>query len=482
MVNRTGTLSRFVIFAAVVMLLPAALFAQTSPTAPQIVTINGDPLKINVAADGSFQVFNAAVPGNGQIFPTGCNFGDMGVFADINGNLFAPNFTAHTCGTATGSLGASTPWHTNSISQVQGSGNGPSPFTVVVSLSAPGTGVSLTLTVTYVNGDNFFRMRKVFTSQGNRTVKVWLGADIFLASSDAGIFFFEPSLHAPGGVDCPTPPTYHILLIPTQPAQADHIEDDGFATIWTHIGQRHLNDNVTPAGCVDNGAALEWDNALTPGVSSVIIQSAVSFGSIPTNLAIAPFFVSVVPNAVSMIPGQSATFTVTTAHNSDTDFNSTIDLSLDNPPPGITATFANPHIPAPGDGTTTMTLNLSGDIFPQTYTVTIIGTGGDGTVEGAAVTVDVICDPPVLLTINNPRSQTVKRGQTVTLTVSPEQPGTFKFQWFSGHAGFTSTPIANATSASFTTPPINVTSEFWVRVSDACGTIDSQTATIIPIQ
>ena len=79
MVNRTGGLSRFVIFAAIAMLFPAALLAQAA-TAPQIVTINGDPLKINVAADGSFQVFNAAVPGSGQIFPTGCNFGDMGVF------------------------------------------------------------------------------------------------------------------------------------------------------------------------------------------------------------------------------------------------------------------------------------------------------------------------------------------------------------------------------------------------------------------
>src|SRR5205807_466576 len=149
---------------------------------------------------------------------------------------------------------------------------------------------------------------------------------------------------------------------------------------------------------------LEWDNALTPGVTSVTLQSAVSFGSIPQNLAVAPFFVSIDPVAVSMIPGQSATFNVTVAHNPDTDFNSAIDLSLADPPPGITA----------------------------------------------------------------------------TLGVSPETPGTFKYQWYAGHAGFSSTPIAGANSSTFTTPAINSTSEFWVRISDACGTIDSQTATVTP--
>ena len=88
---------------AVAVLVPAVAFGQTAPSGPQIVTINGNPLKINVAADASFQVFNSAVPGSGQIFPTSCQYGDMGVFADINGTLFAPALRTHTCGTATGS-------------------------------------------------------------------------------------------------------------------------------------------------------------------------------------------------------------------------------------------------------------------------------------------------------------------------------------------------------------------------------------------
>jgi len=479
MVSRSGVFSRFVLFAAAIaLILPAALFAQT-PSGPQIVTIEGDPLKINIAADGSFQVFNAAVPGRGQIFPTGCNYGDMGIFADINGTLFAPAFGSHTCGTATGGLGTTTAWTPRSISNVQGAGEGPSPYTVTVSLA--GNGVSVVMTITYVNGDNFFRIRTSLSSTGNRTVRLFLGADIYLASSDAGVFFFEPTLHAPGGVDCQVPATYHILLIPTNPAQANHIADNTYSNIWAQIGARRLNDNVTPTSCVDNGAALEWDNVLTAGVTSATIQSAVSFGSIPTNLSVAPFFVTVEPTAVSALPGQSFVFNVTTAHNPETDFNSNIDLTLDGPT-GMTATFTNPHIPAPGDGTSKMTLTLAPDVFPATYRgVTVIGTAGSGEVEGAAITVDVVCDPPVLLTANNPQSQTVKRGQTVTLHVTPEVGSAFTYQWYNGHAGFTSTPIANSNSPNFTTPAINTTQEFWVRISDACGTIDSQTATIIPV-
>ena len=48
MVSRTGSLSRIVIFAAIA-LLPVTLFAPAA--APRIVTIQGDPLKLNIAAD-----------------------------------------------------------------------------------------------------------------------------------------------------------------------------------------------------------------------------------------------------------------------------------------------------------------------------------------------------------------------------------------------------------------------------------------------
>ncbi len=470
MVSRRNSLLRILI--AVSVLLPVAALAQQAPTGPTIATINGNPLKINVAADASFQVFNAAVPGHGQIYPTGSQFGDMGVFANIGGTLFAPNFGSHGT-TATGGLGTYTPWSQSSISQVQGDGSSSAPFTVTVNVNAGGTGVSLSMVVTYVNGSNFFRVKNQFG--GSRTMKVFLGADIYLASSDAGVFFVEPTLHAVGGVDCANPPTYHILLIPLTPA--NRFSANTYSSIWTQIGHGQLDNNDIPAGCVDNGAALEWDDIPAPAT----INTAVSFGEIPSAASFLPLFITVDPDFVSLFPGQSAVFTVTSGHNPDSDFNSPVELSAPNVPIGMTATFDHTTIPAPGDGTAKMTLQLSGDVFPATYRgISVVGSGGD-TTAGASVTVEVVCDPPFILALNNPKSQTVKRGQTVKLSVKSDGSGPFTYQWFSGHAGFTSTPIPNSNSATFTTPAINGVQEFWVRVTDACGTADSQTATLTPV-
>jgi hypothetical protein len=476
MVSRTSSLLRILI--ATAALLPGVMFGQT-PTGLVFKTIEGDPLKINVAADASFQVYNSAVPGRGQAFPSGCIYGDMGVFANIGGTLFAPSFGSHTCGTATGGLGAFTPWTKVSISEVIGAGEGPSPFTVTVNVRAGDTGVSMNMIVTYVNGDNFFRLRKTFTSAGNRSMKVFVGADIYLGGSDAGIFFVEPTLHAPGGTDCGNPPTYHILFIPINPTPASRLTTATYSSVWQQIGLGVLNNNDRPGGCVDNGAAIQFDNVLRPGMQTATVQSAISFGSIPRIEGLGPFVVRVDPDFAQLNPGETAVFNITVGHNAETEFNSPIELSTPNLPEGMTATFDRTTIPAPGDGTARLTVHLAPDIFPATYRgISVLGTGG-GSALGAAFTIEILCDPPVILALNNPRSQSVKRGNTVKLSVKAEgSPATY--QWYQGHAGFTSTPIPNSNSAELTTTAINTNQEFWVRVSNACGTVDSQTAMITP--
>jgi hypothetical protein len=229
----------------------------------------------------------------------------MGVFVRIGTTLYAPNFGMHPCGSATGGLGASTAWTPVSLSSVTGSGTSADPFTVTVVGDAGATGLRLTMRVTYVNGDNFFRENFAFTSS-SATVNfnVYTGADIFLAASDSGVPFYDTTSGSPGGKDCGSPPTYTILFIPLTPANA--YTGNRFSVVWSQIGSGTLPSTIS-TGCQDNGAALEWSNRTVSPSSPLTIQTATSFGTIPT---IAQFRVDTV-TPPSGNPGQMLTVVVT---------------------------------------------------------------------------------------------------------------------------------------------------------------------------
>ena len=467
--------SRVAQVALLSLLIVGSAFAQT-PTVRKIV---GDPLTIHFGSDTSFQIFNSAVPGSGQIYPSSCQeTADMGVFAYIDGRLYAPAFRTRPCGTATSQLGTFTPW-AGSISEIRGNGTPSAPFNVTARVTAPGTGVSIAVTVTYVNGQNYFRVRKAVSSTVSRNINVYFGADIYLASSDAGIYLFEPQLQAVGGHDCATPSTYNILFIPITAANGHTASR--YSDVWRQIGINALDDDTTEEGCLDNGAALVWKNALQ-GALSREINSAVSFGDIPPPSAFSGFSVSVLPEIVTALPGETLHFDVTTVHSEDAGFNAPLTLSLSGVPEGMTAELDKTAIPAPGSGSAKLTVKLGPDIFPQLYqSIAVVAEGGEER-RGGAVKIDVLCDPPFILSLpsSQPQSQTVSRGGTAKLTVKSERLGAAKYQWYSGPAPLTFQPIAGANSAEFTTPPITSIQQYWVRVTNACGSADSSTATIVP--
>ncbi len=258
-----------------------------SALAPQVFrTISGTPLTIYVADDASFQVLNAIVPGSGQFYPSGatCNPGDAGVFADVGGVLYAPDFGSHPCGSASGNIGTNTPWTPVSLSAVTGTGTSGSPFTVVVVVDAGTTGLRLTMTVTYVNGDGFFNVSNAFTTTGSpATADVFFGADLYLANSDSGIPFRDGTTGGVGGQNCGTTQTYTIQFIPT--TAADAYAANGYSSVWQQIGADALGNTVT-AGCLDNGAALEWTdravNAGAPTTINVRVQFTGFVGPSPT--------------------------------------------------------------------------------------------------------------------------------------------------------------------------------------------------------
>ena len=77
-----------------------------------------------------------------------------------------------------------------------------------------------------------------------------------------------------------------------------------------------------------------------------------------------------------------------------------------------------------------------------------------------------------------PQSQTIQSSQTANLSVTAEGAPSLTNQWYRGTNGSTSDPISGATSSSYPTPALTQTTNYWVRVSNAYGTADSNTATI----
>lgn len=299
------------LLAASALLGTADLSAKNATTAagiaaaPAVATIAGSPLQVHVGDDNSFQIFNSNVPGSGQVFPSSAaETADMGWFVRTADTLYAPNFAEHS-GTATGGIGAYTAFTPGSLSPVSGSGSAVDPFLVTVGSTLGSSGLAATQQVRYVDGDNYFTKILTLTNNGAaQSVKIFLGADIYLANDDSGVPYLAAASTSPGGQDCGDVPSYTILLIPQTPPDA--YGANRYSEVWEQIGAAQLDNAVLADGCIDNGAALQWNRTLAAG-ASVTVQTAISFGDIPP---IALFNVTAV-NPSSGAAGNSVDVTIT---------------------------------------------------------------------------------------------------------------------------------------------------------------------------
>ena len=258
--------------------------------APAFTTISGNPLTVNVGEDLSFQVFNSAIPGQGQMYPPDAlETADMGWMVHRNGLLNGPDFPSHPGGSATASLGLDAPFSNTTVSALGGSGTSLDPYQVTTTATIADSALQLTQTVEYVNGRNWFTKRLSIRNDGpnSESVRVFVGGDIYLADSDSGVPFRESSSGSPGGQDCAMPATYTILYIPQ--VQPDAWTGNNYSNVWSQIGGGQL-DNALSVGCQDNGAALQWNRTIPAG-QAVSLQAATSFGEITD---IAQFNVSAV--------------------------------------------------------------------------------------------------------------------------------------------------------------------------------------------
>ncbi len=98
-----------------------------------------------------------------------------------------------------------------------------------------------------------------------------------------------------------------------------------------------------------------------------------------------------------------------------------------------------------------------------------------GHADSATAIVSITCTAPSITA--QPQSQTIASGQSATLSVTATGTTPLYYQWYQGGSGDTSQP-AGTNASSFTSPALTATTNYWVRVFNACGQADSVTATV----
>ncbi len=95
--------------------------------------------------------------------------------------------------------------------------------------------------------------------------------------------------------------------------------------------------------------------------------------------------------------------------------------------------------------------------------------------DAAAIVYGSGCSRPAISV--QPASKTINAGGTTSLAVTASGSAPLTYQWYIGNTGDTSTPTGSNSSTLANLSPSTTTS-YWVRVSNSCGTADSNTATV----
>lgn len=98
-----------------------------------------------------------------------------------------------------------------------------------------------------------------------------------------------------------------------------------------------------------------------------------------------------------------------------------------------------------------------------------------GSADSLSATVTVLTAPAI---ITQPSSTVINSGSTATLSVSASGSAPLTYQWYQGTRSSTTYPVGS-NSSSFTTAALTSTTSYWVRVSNALGSVDSSGVTAV---
>ena len=164
------------------------------------------------------------------------------------------------------------------------------------------------------------------------------------------------------------------------------------------------------------------------------------------------------PASTTIISGQRATLTVTasgTAPLSYQWYQGSVGITT-TPVGENSSSFTTPVM------TTTMT-----------YWVRVSNLAGNINSSIATVTVNQPVVAPSITT--QPSTMTIVNGSTATFTVSAGGTAPLAYQWYRGPVGTTTAPVGT-NSSSFTSPLLNASTSYWVRISNSVGNVNSSLA------
>lgn len=161
----------------------------------------------------------------------------------------------------------------------------------------------------------------------------------------------------------------------------------------------------------------------------------------------------------------------------ESTFNSDLHLSVVSSAPegsDFTVDITPTLIPAPGLGEGLITIRTGPMTFPRDYFVTVIATSVPN-VYASTFIVRVECTPPFILGVDQPVATPDASGKQVAIQAKASGSGPFIYQWYRGRPGMTFDPVGS--DATLVVP--NESNNFyWVRVGNACGSVDSVAARI----
>lgn len=114
---------------------------------------------------------------------------------------------------------------------------------------------------------------------------------------------------------------------------------------------------------------------------------------------------------------------------------------------------------------------LSGLMPVTTYYYRVVANNSAGSVKGTEQSFTTGAAAPRI--VEQPQPQTVIAGHQATLRVRASGTGPLGYQWYRGESGDISVPVSGATSSSLTLPGADTPASYWVRISNAGGSIDS---------